>query len=117
MGMAPLQQAGSPIEGGEQREEAARAAFRRLADIAAELPPEAFAGGRPRLSMGMSGDFECAVAQGADVIRVGSALFADVGADVGADGAPPASVPGPPAAAGPAQLDPSSGPGRAGGDP
>jgi uncharacterized pyridoxal phosphate-containing UPF0001 family protein len=31
--------------------------------------------GLVKLSMGMSGDFECAIAQGATHIRVGSAIF------------------------------------------
>jgi uncharacterized pyridoxal phosphate-containing UPF0001 family protein len=42
--------------------------FRALADMAAR-------NGLKGLSMGMSGDFEAAVAQGATHIRVGSALF------------------------------------------
>ena len=31
----------------------------------------------PELSMGMSGDFEVAIAEGATIVRVGSALFGD----------------------------------------
>ncbi len=56
------------------RPEDARAAFARLRELrdagAARL-------GRslPELSMGMSGDFEVAVEEGATVVRVGSALF------------------------------------------
>jgi len=49
--------------------------FRELARLASSLPSEAFLGGRPRLSMGMSGDFEEAIAEGADVVRIGSAFF------------------------------------------
>jgi pyridoxal phosphate enzyme (YggS family) len=39
------------------------------------LPPLARAAGVPSLSMGMSGDFETAIAMGATHVRVGSALF------------------------------------------
>lgn len=48
--------------------EAARPAFRRLALVRREL-------GLAELSMGMSGDFEVAVQEGATIIRVGTALF------------------------------------------
>jgi pyridoxal phosphate enzyme (YggS family) len=44
--------------------------FRMLAELAAEL-------GLQGLSMGMSGDFEAAIAEGATHIRVGSAIFGD----------------------------------------
>ncbi len=57
--------------------EAARPVFsalRRLSESLAGRPP--FEGGRPLLSMGMSGDFEAAILEGADVVRIGSALFA-----------------------------------------
>ncbi len=57
---------------------AARAVFARLASLAASLPAESFAGGRARLSMGMSADFEDAIRAGAHVVRVGSALFEGV---------------------------------------
>jgi len=51
--------------------EAARPHFRRLAGLSRELlPPEARA-----LSMGMSGDFEVAIEEGATHLRVGSALY------------------------------------------
>ncbi len=48
-------------------------AFRRLAELAQDLAPP----GRPFnvLSMGMSGDFEAAIAAGATHVRVGTALF------------------------------------------
>ena len=36
--------------------------------------------GLSRLSMGMSGDFETAIAFGATTVRIGSALFGDRGA-------------------------------------
>jgi pyridoxal phosphate enzyme (YggS family) len=54
---------------------AARDTFGRLAELGKSLPPTAFATGRPLYSMGMSGDFEEALAEGADLVRVGSALF------------------------------------------
>ncbi len=73
MTMAPL------IEASEDaRREAARAVFRELRLLADSLPAEAFEGGRPLLSMGMSGDLEEAVAEGADLVRVGTALFQGV---------------------------------------
>ncbi|MFO7582346.1 YggS family pyridoxal phosphate-dependent enzyme [Guyparkeria sp.] len=46
------------------------AAFRQLAEINASLPSPL-----PDLSMGMSGDFEAAIAEGATIVRVGTALF------------------------------------------
>jgi len=48
--------------------EATRPAFRRAAELAARS-------GLARLSMGMTGDFEVAVEEGATLIRVGTALF------------------------------------------
>jgi hypothetical protein len=57
---------------------AASETFDALAALAAELPTSAFVGERPQLSMGMSTDFEQAVAAGSDVVRVGSALFEDI---------------------------------------
>lgn len=58
-----------------------RAVFALVHELAARLErahPGAFEGGRCRLSMGMSGDLEDAVAAGATLVRVGSALFAGV---------------------------------------
>ena len=48
--------------------EATRPAFRRAAELAARS-------GLARLSMGMTGDFEVAVEEGATLIRIGTALF------------------------------------------
>ena len=48
--------------------EDARPHFRMLRELAA-------AEGLPRLSMGMSTDFEDAIAEGATDVRVGSAIF------------------------------------------
>lgn len=58
-------------------ENAARslAAFRAVAELARAQPADAFAGGRARLSLGMSSDFEAAILAGSDWVRVGSALF------------------------------------------
>lgn len=48
--------------------EDSRPYFRRLRELAAEY-------GLPDLSMGMSGDFEVAIEEGATLIRVGTAIF------------------------------------------
>ena len=47
----------------------------------------------PELSMGMSGDFEVAVEEGATLVRVGRAIFGDRGGGAGAEaaGRPPAA--------------------------
>jgi hypothetical protein len=63
-----------PLEGGP---EAARPCFRRLRELLATLraeglAPESCTG----LSMGMTGDFEAAVEEGATVVRIGTAVFA-----------------------------------------
>jgi pyridoxal phosphate enzyme (YggS family) len=66
MGMAPL-------DGGES---AARLAFARLRQLRDNLRPRLPAGMTlDELSMGMSGDIEAAIAEGATIVRVGSALF------------------------------------------
>jgi pyridoxal phosphate enzyme (YggS family) len=63
----------APLEGGEA---AARKSFAALRDLRDELtrtcPPNATL---DELSMGMSGDFEAAIAEGATIVRIGSALF------------------------------------------
>lgn len=65
MAMAPL--------AATDRAGAARDVFRRLKQTAAALETQL---GRPmRCSMGMSEDFEIALAEGADVLRIGSLLF------------------------------------------
>jgi pyridoxal phosphate enzyme (YggS family) len=64
MGMAAADDAGQA--------EAARPAFRALRQLRDQVEP---AQGRLLLSMGMSHDFEVAVEEGADLVRVGSALF------------------------------------------
>jgi pyridoxal phosphate enzyme (YggS family) len=63
MGMAPYFQENAP-----QR---ARPFFARLRDLFEQLG----SANRQTLSMGMSGDFEAAIAEGATLVRIGTALF------------------------------------------
>jgi len=62
MGMAP-----------HADEEAARRSFAALRALRDRLIPRT---GPLALSMGMSNDFEAAIEEGADLVRIGSALFA-----------------------------------------
>lgn len=62
-GLAVCGLMGVATRGGDARSE-----FRRLATVRADL-------GLDELSMGMSGDLEVAVEEGATIVRVGSALF------------------------------------------
>ena len=56
--------------------EAARPYFRELARLSREIEAARIPGVEMReLSMGMSGDFEAAIAEGSTLVRVGSALF------------------------------------------
>ncbi len=58
--------------------EGARPYFRALRELAKELEAAAVPGVEMReLSMGMSGDFEAAIEEGATLVRVGSALFGE----------------------------------------
>jgi PLP dependent protein len=58
--------------------EAARPYFRALRELAREVEAAGIAGVEMNeLSMGMSGDFEAAIAEGATLVRVGSALFGE----------------------------------------
>ena len=58
--------------------EAARPYFRALKELAREVEAARIPGVEMReLSMGMSGDFEAAIAEGATLVRVGSALFGE----------------------------------------
>ena len=52
--------------------EKARPFFRRLSELAHEH-------GLAQLSMGMSGDFEVAIEEGATIIRVGTSIFSTEG--------------------------------------
>ncbi len=54
--------------------EKARPAFRRLRALKSECE-EILGAPLPHLSMGMSGDFEVAIEEGATIVRVGTALF------------------------------------------
>jgi pyridoxal phosphate enzyme (YggS family) len=56
--------------------EASRPHYRRLRELAAAIAEENIAGvSMAELSMGMSGDFEVAVEEGATLVRVGTAVF------------------------------------------
>ena len=56
--------------------EDSRSYFRDLRRLAAQLDSEKIPGiAMTELSMGMSGDFECAIEEGATMVRIGSALF------------------------------------------
>jgi hypothetical protein len=55
--------------------ERVRPIFARLRRLAARLAPDLPPGSMEELSMGMSGDFEAAIAEGATLVRVGTALF------------------------------------------
>jgi PLP dependent protein len=58
--------------------EGARPYFRELARLAMEITAQGIAGVEmAELSMGMSGDFEVAVEEGATLVRVGSAIFGE----------------------------------------
>lgn len=53
-----------------------RTCFRRLRELRDALRQDAPAGvSLAELSMGMSGDFECAIEEGATVVRIGQAIF------------------------------------------
>lgn len=69
MAMAPL-----GLEPSIQRSAAAET-FALHANLAASLDAGLFEGGTPRLSMGMTGDLEEAIAAGSTCVRIGSALF------------------------------------------
>ncbi|MBU5612704.1 YggS family pyridoxal phosphate-dependent enzyme [Geomonas azotofigens] len=58
--------------------EGARPYFRKLRELSDEVREAAIPGVEMReLSMGMSGDFEAAIEEGATLVRVGSALFGE----------------------------------------
>ena len=72
MASAPHPAQGDP---GRQKtggdEAALRNSFRLLARLFERLPPEY----RNVLSMGMTGDFELAIAEGSTMVRVGTGIF------------------------------------------
>jgi PLP dependent protein len=55
----------------------ARPLFAQLRELAAKLAVDLPEGSMRHLSMGMSGDFEAAIAEGATLVRVGTAIFGD----------------------------------------
>lgn len=58
--------------------EAARPTFMRCRELFQEMARDGYGDGRfDLLSMGMSGDFEVAIEEGANVVRVGSAIFGE----------------------------------------
>jgi pyridoxal phosphate enzyme (YggS family) len=66
----------APLEGGDSAAHRAFAALRQLRDeLAADAPPNVILA---ELSMGMSGDFPAAIAEGATIVRIGSTLFEGV---------------------------------------
>jgi len=58
----------------------ARRDFRNLRELCDRLRDLPGGAGLGELSMGMSGDFEAAVEEGATIVRIGSALFEGIGA-------------------------------------
>jgi uncharacterized pyridoxal phosphate-containing UPF0001 family protein len=64
------------LEGGQDTARRDFAALRKLRDrMRSHCPPEIVL---DELSMGMSGDYETAVEEGATIVRIGSALFEGV---------------------------------------
>lgn len=55
--------------------DAVRACFRRLRELRDAIADTAHAVDARELSMGMSGDYELAIAEGATVVRIGQAIF------------------------------------------
>jgi pyridoxal phosphate enzyme (YggS family) len=71
---------------GEADLDAARRTFDRCRELFEDIRASGSGGDRfDLLSMGMSGDFEAAIASGANLVRVGSALFGDATPDLGGD--------------------------------
>lgn len=82
----------APLAGEAEPADAARAVFRELSALARAIEADpalarCFQEGRVRTSMGMSGDFELAIAAGSDLVRIGSALFAGIAGAPGGGGA------------------------------
>lgn len=67
--------------------EASRAYFVKLRELRESLQNE-FSIGLPELSMGMSGDFEVAIQEGATIVRIGTALFGERASSAWRPGAP-----------------------------
>ncbi len=67
-----------PIGALTEDNEVIRKCFKRLGELSAHIRDEAIHGVEMlELSMGMSGDFEIAVEEGATMIRIGSAIFGE----------------------------------------
>jgi uncharacterized pyridoxal phosphate-containing UPF0001 family protein len=60
-----------PLNGSESEVRESFSSLRRLSETCCDLAPAM------ELSMGMSGDFEWAIEEGATMIRVGTALFGE----------------------------------------
>ncbi len=76
MCMAPLD------DQGEADPDLARRTFDRCRELFDDIRSAGSGGERfDLLSMGMSGDFELAIASGANLVRVGSSIFGDAGVD------------------------------------
>lgn len=56
----------------------ARRTFASVRELGSRLPVDAFVGKRIEYSMGMSGDLEAAIHEGANWVRIGTALFENV---------------------------------------
>ncbi|MCY3002231.1 MAG: alanine racemase, partial [Planctomycetota bacterium] len=56
----------------------ARRTFASVRELGSRLPVDAFVGKRVEYSMGMSGDLEAAIQEGAHWVRIGTALFENV---------------------------------------
>jgi len=77
MCMAPLGEQGEPDP------DLARRTFERCRELFDDIRAAGSGGERfDLLSMGMSGDFEIAIASGANLVRVGSSIFGDAGGDL-----------------------------------
>jgi pyridoxal phosphate enzyme (YggS family) len=81
MALAPVR---APVGAPAGTEASARAVFRELSSLARDLARasgmrDAHRPGRVRTSMGMSGDFEWAIEEGSDLVRIGSLLFEGCG--------------------------------------
>lgn len=73
MAMAAVDRHSEP--GKLETQERARRTFAAVRELAERLPRAHFGAQGPLLSMGMSSDLEAALAEGAHVVRIGTALF------------------------------------------
>jgi uncharacterized pyridoxal phosphate-containing UPF0001 family protein len=76
MTLAPLMNTGTTDSSAADTEASARSVFRELSQLARQVGMrDALTPRTVRTSMGMSSDFEWAVEEGSDLVRVGSRLF------------------------------------------